>query len=506
MPVPIRLSVAVIPARNPENPEFFWVQRNPILHFMGRFHAFPGGKVDRTDSSDCVIGTNSEEEKALIFTGTREVFEETGILLVKNNLLSEEVIDSARESVLEGSLDFKEFLEVNNLEIESKRFFKAGEWITPEFQPMRFDARYFLVWLSEQEIDSIKIIHGELVDGKWINPKDAYESWNCGKTLLSPPIIFVAQEFSKGKDNLFERLQNTPKILGMPSKRIEFRKGIQLFPLRTPTLPPARHTNCYLVGNKKLTLVDPASPYTEDQNIFFDYLEKLEQFSGQIPERILLTHHHPDHIGGVNVLKEKFGIPVWAHAKTAEKLKGKIEIEHFLQDKEIIPIEGNFELQAIFTPGHSSGHLCFLEKKSGSFIVGDMISGFGTILISPDHEGDMQLYLESLQKMLDLKFDVLLPAHGGSIGDAKGKILEYINHRLMREGKILNACQKTKAKTLRELVEIAYDDTPQKFWEIAELSLKAHLIKLQKENRIKGFEHLTEFQNSEFSIYERLNF
>ncbi|KAA3603955.1 MAG: MBL fold metallo-hydrolase [Calditrichaeota bacterium] len=504
MPAPIRLSVAVIPARNPANPEFFWVKRNPVLPFMGRFHAFPGGKVDRSDSSDCVIGTKSDEEKALIFTGTREVFEETGILLVKNNSLSENKIDEARESVLDGSLDFKEFLTKHDLEIESNRFQKAGQWITPEFQPMRYDARYFCVWLTEQEINSIKIVHGELVEGEWIKPPKAYESWLSGKTLLSPPIVFIAQEFSKGKEDLMERLQNPPKVLGMANKRIEFRKGIQLFPMRTPTLPPAKHTNCYLIGEKKLSLIDPASPYKEDQNYLLNYLNNLEKYTNQVPERILLTHHHPDHIGSVNFLKEKFGIPVWAHEETARKLEGQIVIEHHLQDKEIIPIEGNFELQAIFTPGHATGHLCFLEKKSGSFIVGDMISGFGTILISPEHEGDMQLYIKSLKEMLELDFDVLLPAHGGSIGDAKGKIQQYIDHRLMREEKVLKACQ-TEAKTLQELVEIAYSDTPQKLWKIAELSLKAHLIKLQRENKIQGFQHLTNVEKSDFSIYEKLN-
>ncbi|MCC7430440.1 MBL fold metallo-hydrolase [bacterium] len=505
MSAPLKLSVAVVPARNPQNPDFFWVQRNPVLPFMGRFHAFPGGKVDETDKNSCVFGSENQAQNKLIFAGVREVFEETGVLLVENNKLLETELQKARLKLLEGELDFENFLLENDLKIDFSRFLEAGKWVTPEFQPMRFEASYFLVWLSEKEEKQCKIITGELVEGNWIKPNLALELWEKGEVLLSPPIIFVAKELAKGSQNISQRLKNTPKILGMPGKRIEFRKGIQLFPQRTLTLPPAEHTNCYLVGTQKLSIIDPASPFEEDQKFLFEYLENLEKSSGMFPGQILLTHHHPDHVGGVNVLKERYKIPVLAHEETAKLLQGEIEVDQTVRDGEILKIDGFCELEAVFTPGHAPGHLCFLEKNTGTFIVGDMISGFGTILISADHGGEMALYLKSLEKMLTYDFDVLLPAHGGSIGDAKGKIKQYLEHRLMRERKVLKAVQKG-SKTFTELLEIAYDDTPKNLWEFAKLSLKAHLIKLKNDGKIYGFDELTQIRKTNESIYSKLKF
>jgi ribonuclease/clavin/mitogillin len=78
---------------------------------------------------------------------------------------------------------------------------------------------------------------------------------------------------------------------------VRFSPGVVLAPLRTPTLPPAVTTNCYIVGHERLWVVDPGSPYPDEQQRLLDLLGELQQ-AGKKVEGILVTHHHPDHVGG----------------------------------------------------------------------------------------------------------------------------------------------------------------------------------------------------------------
>src|SRR5262249_17782077 len=98
------------------------------------------------------------------------------------------------------------------------------------------------------------------------------------------------------------------------------RHGIVLVPLRTPTLPPATHTNCYIVGGDEVVVIDPASPYEEEQEILDRVLENR-----QVRE-IWLTHLHQDHIGGANRLKHRLGVKIAAHPITARDLKGFVDV------------------------------------------------------------------------------------------------------------------------------------------------------------------------------------
>ena len=72
---------------------------------------------------------------------------------------------------------------------------------------------------------------------------------------------------------------------------------IRRVPVRTPTLPPATHTNVYVVGEGDLVVVDPASPYPEEQLALDTYLEERAAAGERVIE-VLLTHHHVDHVSG----------------------------------------------------------------------------------------------------------------------------------------------------------------------------------------------------------------
>ncbi len=260
--------------------------------------------------------------------------------------------------------------------------------------------------------------------------------------------------------------------------------GLTMLSLRTPTLPPATHTNAYLVGTRELVLVEPASPYADEIAQAERWLE-AELSAGAQLRALLLTHHHVDHVGGAAALRQRFGAPIWAHARTAERLAGKLSIDRVLEHGERIELDGPtpLALDTILTPGHAPGHLCFFEPASGSLIAGDMVAGVGTILIEPG-DGDMQAYLDSLKSLAELGASQLLPAHGLPIEDPAARLSFYVQHRLEREAKVLAALTSFAGPVgVDQLVPIAYADTPRVAWPLARLSLAAHLIKLMREGR-----------------------
>jgi ribonuclease/clavin/mitogillin len=246
--------------------------------------------------------------------------------------------------------------------------------------------------------------------------------------------------------------------------------GIRVLALRTPTLPPAAHTNVYLVGPEAgpVAVIDPGSPYPEQQAL----LDRV--LADSPPAAVLLTHHHGDHVGGAAALAARWSVPIAAHAATARRLAGRVPVSQMIEDGETV-----YGATAIFTPGHAEGHLCF--AVGDATIAGDMVAGLGTILIDPG-EGDMAVYLASLERLLARPAMALLPAHGPMIPDGHAKLREYLAHRLQREAKVA-AALRDQPRTLAELLADAYDDTPRALWGLAERSMLAHLIKLARERR-----------------------
>src|SRR5947207_7768346 len=140
--------------------------------------------------------------------------------------------------------------------------------------------------------------------------------------------------------------------------------GIVLVPVRTPTLPPATHTNCYLVGGDEVVVVDPASPYEEEQALLDRVLEKR-----RIRE-IWLTHLQPDHVSGANHLKRERGVKIAAHPITARDLDGFVDVDRTFAEDERLELAGRpgWSLRILHTPGHARGHVCIFETRNGSLI------------------------------------------------------------------------------------------------------------------------------------------
>jgi glyoxylase-like metal-dependent hydrolase (beta-lactamase superfamily II) len=292
----------------------------------------------------------------------------------------------------------------------------------------------------------------------------------------------VSETGNGSVEAVYEAIRKVAGVVAPPPPAGDVATGVRVRPLRTPTLPPAAHTGCYVIGPTSgrgaLIVVDPASPYPEEQASLDDWLE-AEAADGRPLAAIALTHHHGDHVGGAMHLAQRTGAPVLAHTETARLLAGRVEVTRTLADDEELEA-GGVVARAVWTPGHAAGHLCF--AVGDALICGDMVAGVGTILVDPD-EGDMGQYLGSLARMQALAPARLLPAHGPVIADAAGKLREYVAHRRMREHRIVDALRDAGAATPRDLVPVAYADTPPPMWFLAERSLVAHLMQLEREGR-----------------------
>jgi endoribonuclease LACTB2 len=140
-------------------------------------------------------------------------------------------------------------------------------------------------------------------------------------------------------------------------------------------------------------------------------------------------------------------------------------------------------LRAMWTPGHARGHLSLYEERTGTLLTGDCVVGFGTVVIAPP-EGDMRDYLASLRRFLELpRLTSLMPGHGPVLVDARSKIEEYIAHRLDREARIVDV-MKNGDRAIPAIVKSVYTDVPEAMHKLAEMSVLAHLEKLENEGRV----------------------
>jgi glyoxylase-like metal-dependent hydrolase (beta-lactamase superfamily II) len=222
-------------------------------------------------------------------------------------------------------------------------------------------------------------------------------------------------------------------------------------------------------------VVDPGSPWPEEQAILRESLDKLAG-EGRKAVGVLLTHHHFDHTGGARVL----GLPIAATRETAEMVD--FPIDRVVEDGARFEV-GPRGWRALHLPGHTRGHLCLIEEGSGAVVAGDLVAGSGTVIIDPP-EGDMLDYLRSLDRLLGEKPGCLYPAHGPVVPGGAARLEQYRVQRLEREELVLGALRKAPGPaTPAELVPDDYPDVARELQPFAERSLLAHLEKLAREGR-----------------------
>lgn len=426
--------------------EVYLGKRADTMRFMPGLWTFPGGNVASEDKNTSITGVD-ERQAVKLAAAVREVYEETGVTLPKR----------------------------------ADAFQYAGRLITPEISSIRYDASVYLVQVPPDTVADYRASDGEFQDGKWVTPAQAIDNRNALEWLLPEPTLRLLQALTHDIEGAAERCRVATEQCNTSIRAYELVPGIWLSPVRTPTLPPATTTNCYIVGGDELVVIDPASPYESEQQVLDDALQTLATKGRRVVE-IWLTHHHGDHVGGAVHLSRQLQVPIAAHTHTARLLSSRFKVDHLLRDGETRDLAGEpaRRLRVVFTPGHAPGHICVLEEHTNIMIVGDMVAGVGSILIEPT-EGDMTLYLQSLERMNQLSSRALLPAHGSTITRPRAKIEQYIRHRLWRERQVLDAVRDKRSATSSELVPLAYADVPPMIHPLAERSLIAHLLKLERD-------------------------
>ncbi len=476
-----------------------WARRNPALRFLGGFHGFTGGKVDPQDDRCEVRNEPESEMRRLIACAARETFEEVGVLLVRNGeKLTRGQRASLHDDLISGREPFGAILDYWDLWLDAEDFHYTGQWTTPDFSPIRFKTHFFIsVCPSRQEpyqaIDELGHI-------EFVNPALALERWSSSDVLIAPPVLFSVRELALQADPSMDIVRAARNLLAFSAEtegmvfHMDLNSRLVMLPMRTRTLPPATHTNCFIVGQRRFAVIDAASGDPSELEKLYRIVDQLVEAGGECGA-IFVSHLHPDHHGGEAELKkhflEKYGmaVPLVGHELTAEALDGLVSFDERLHGDDTYILKDNegadFRLDVLHTPGHARGHLCFYDQQFGFLLSMDNVLGAGSVLINPP-EGNMTVYLETLGRMRALPgLRSLCGSHGQAVHDAVGKISEYIDHRLERESMVKEAIE-GGARTAEEVADIVYKGLDAALWPFAVRSAAAHLERLEELGGLEG--------------------
>jgi endoribonuclease LACTB2 len=235
-------------------------------------------------------------------------------------------------------------------------------------------------------------------------------------------------------------------------------------------------TNTYLIGRSDPILLDTGAGVPEYVGLLEGYLKER---GWSRPSRVVLTHRHRDHLGGVEHLRERYrGLRVGKMIHRDAGLPADLED---LRDGQTIEGDG-VTLVALHTPGHASDHLCYYLAEEKAVFTGDVVLGGSTTVI-PAEDGDLLDYMSSLKRLQSLDVRRIYPAHGPVIEDAQGRLAEYVEHRLLRERQILEALG-DGLTTIPAMVARIYADVPVNLHAMAGQSVASHLKKLAREGRV----------------------
>ena len=228
-------------------------------------------------------------------------------------------------------------------------------------------------------------------------------------------------------------------------------------------------TNTYLYGADPCVAIDPGP----DNAAHLDAVIAAAAERGGIGT-VLLTHSHGDHADGAEALA----------AVVAEKRALEASGAAW-KPKVVLPRDGEEHggLRALATPGHAPDHVC-LMTGDGVCFSGDLVLGVGSTFVPPDG-GSLSAYMDSLRRMQAEPIELICPGHGPWIEDPAAKLAEYVEHREMRERRLLAALERGERSREALLAEV-WDDVPAEVRPAAAMVMQAHLDKLAAEGRFEG--------------------
>ncbi|CAO2174493.1 unnamed protein product [Urochloa humidicola] len=284
----------------------------------------------------------------------------------------------------------------------------------------------------------------------------------------------------------------SPKSTVLPSQ--EYPPGITLVPMKSKTLQPFRTTNLVVVRATNGASGSACSDFFAcgdalllDPGCSSQVHAELADLVDSLPKKllVLVTHHHHDHIEGLSVVQRcNPDAVLLTHPNTMNRIgKGNWQIEYTsVTGGEKICI-GDQELQVVFAPGHTDGHMGLLHVNTNTLIVGDHCVGHGSATLDSRSGGNMKDYFETTYKFLDLAPHVLIPMHGRINLWPKHMLCGYLRNRRSREASILQSIE-NGGRTLFEIVSKTYSDVDRKLWIPASFNVRLHVDHLNSQHKL----------------------
>jgi glyoxylase-like metal-dependent hydrolase (beta-lactamase superfamily II) len=278
-----------------------------------------------------------------------------------------------------------------------------------------------------------------------------------------------------------------------PGRAVEVAPGVVRIVAPNPGIMTGPGTNTYLVGTDDLVLIDPGP--NDD-----DHLVALLEAVGDRLKAILVTHTHVDHSPLSARLGQATGAPIVGFGlapppsrftfvaadgkeKALDPHDQDFAPQRLMADGDRLDV-GDFAIEAVYTPGHASNHLCFELAGTGLLFSGDHVMNGSTVVIAPP-DGDMAVYLESLEKVRSRSPRRIAPGHGEVIEDPAAVLDDYLRHRLERQRQVLSGLGTAPSEgvTADQLVEAIYREVPKELHPVARFTVWAHLRQLGDQGR-----------------------
>lgn len=433
--------------------ELFMIGRQPYLPAFPGYHAFPGGKVDRTElETPFGIEMLDRYPVRLMQALVRELKEELGY----------DLAEACREGQVV-ALD------------------ELCSATTPVFEQYRFCNRFFRIEVRTKPEFAVDPEEAAWAD--WRQPDAFLGAWREARALIVPPIRVMLAALAldprrstvEDVEFVYDAARTVPLMEVLPE--------LWQLPVRSNTLPPADRTNAMIIGPY---LLDP-SPADEAE--LERLINTLEAFAAEhhAIEALFLTHHHPDHHQFANVLARRLGLPIHLSEDTQRRIEGRkgtgyfegIALHH-RRDGEVLTRWRGEDVLVIAVPGHDEGQLALAPRGMAWFFVGDLIQGVGTVVISAP-EGHMGRYFQTLEKVIALDPGVIIPSHGIAMGSTY-RLRATLAHRREREREVLRLHREGLAK--REILDTLYQGLDERLRPLAMANIEAHLTKLREEGLV----------------------
>lgn len=248
-------------------------------------------------------------------------------------------------------------------------------------------------------------------------------------------------------------------------------------------------TGTYIVGATDVAVIDPGPDLDEHRAALQAALVGVQV------RAILVTHCHSDHSPLARWLAAETGAPTLAygphvlvedHTDIDPTIEEGMTLEETIDtdfDPDVRLVDGDvaaagdgWTIRSVFTPGHTSNHMCYALDEERALFTGDHVMGWSTTVVSPP-DGDMRAYIDSLRKVIDRHDTSLWPTHGAPVTAPQPFLQTFLEHRLEREAQVLNAVR-SGTTTIEEMVKVLYADVREELHKAAGRSVLAHLRKL----------------------------